>query len=88
MIEIKNLRKTYGDKTVLDIDSLTVKKGEILVVAGPNGSGKSTLLKIIAGVIKASEGTVVSEGEIFYTSLDSGLLVSPTRISQRALSGF
>lgn len=66
MIEIKNLRKTYGDKTVLDIDSLTVKKGEILVVAGPNGSGKSTLLKIIAGVIKASEGTVVSEGEIFY----------------------
>ncbi len=66
MIEIKNLKKIYGNKTVLDIDSLTVKKGEIFVVAGPNGSGKSTLLKIIAGVIKASEGSVLSKGEIFY----------------------
>ncbi len=66
MIEIKKLKKLYGDRTVLDIESLTVKKGETLIIAGPNGSGKSTLLKIIAGVIKETSGCVSSKGEIYY----------------------
>ncbi len=66
MIEIKNLTKEYGERTVLDIESLNVKKGETVVVVGPNGSGKSTLLKIISGVLPKTSGAVSSEGTINY----------------------
>lgn len=51
MIELKNVKKVYGERTVLSIDTLRIKKGEHLSLTGANGSGKSTLLKIIAGVI-------------------------------------
>ncbi len=44
--------------------SLSMKKGETLALVGLNGSGKSTLLKIIAGVLKATEGTVEVKGKI------------------------
>ena len=57
MIEIKGLKKIYGERTVLDIDSLTVKGGEVLALAGANGSGKTTLLKILAGLIKPDGGS-------------------------------
>lgn len=63
---ITDLKKSYGEKTVLSIDSLTVKKGETLAVTGPNGSGKSTLLKMIAGLIKPDGGTADGFGKILY----------------------
>ncbi len=66
MIKVTNLIKTYGDRTVLNIPSLTVNKGETLVVVGPNGSGKSTLLKIIAGVIEKNHGEISVNGEVYY----------------------
>lgn len=58
MIQVSNLCKTYGNKTVLKNISFQVKKGEILGVLGPNGAGKSTLIKIIACFIPASSGSV------------------------------
>lgn len=66
MIEIKNLTKKYGDRTVLNISALTVKKGETVVIVGPNGSGKSTLLKILAGVLSESTGEINTHGDIYY----------------------
>ncbi len=66
MIEIRNLKKQYRERTVLDIPLLTVKEGEILAVAGANGSGKSTLLRILAGTIKCSEGDMSLPGKILY----------------------
>ncbi|MBE6786447.1 MAG: ABC transporter ATP-binding protein [Ruminococcaceae bacterium] len=66
MIEIKNLRKAYGGRTVLDIEELHIKKGECVVLTGHNGSGKSTLLKILAGTEKKSEGSVITRGQIYY----------------------
>lgn len=66
MIEIKNLTKSYGDRTVLDIDSLSIKKGECIVLTGHNGSGKSTLIKILADVLKESSGSVKKEGRVYY----------------------
>ena len=68
MLELKKIKKNYGERTVLDISCLTVKKGETVAVVGPNGSGKSTLLKIIAGVIKSDSGTVKTDGKIYYLS--------------------
>ncbi len=66
MIEIKNLTKKYGDRTVLQINFLEVKKGETIVVVGPNGSGKSTLLKIISGILPKSSGEFSADGDIYY----------------------
>ena len=66
MIKLKNIKKTYGQRTVLDIDDLSFRKGEIVAVVGPNGSGKSTLLKIIADVIKSDAGTIEINSKIYY----------------------
>lgn len=66
MIEIKSIVKKYGKRTVLDVSSLTFRKGETVVIAGPNGSGKSTLLKILSGVIKAKKSDFSVNGRILY----------------------
>src|SRR4029450_8953400 len=47
MIEVRNLRKTYGSLEVLRDISFSVEKGEVVVVLGPSGSGKSTMLRCI-----------------------------------------
>ena len=54
----------YNDFVALSHVSFTVKKGEIVGLVGLNGAGKSTLLKIIAGVLKPTEGRVVTRGTI------------------------
>lgn len=66
MIKATNLKKSYGSREVLNINSLTVNKGETVVIVGPNGSGKSTLLKIIAGIIEKTEGKIECSGKIYY----------------------
>lgn len=66
MITLKIIKKTYGERTVLDIESLTFIKGETAAIVGPNGSGKSTLLKIIADTIKVDEGEIERNGKILY----------------------
>ena len=66
MIEIKNLKKTYRERTVLDIDKLIIDDGTILAVAGANGSGKSTLLRILACQLKATEGEIASPENSLY----------------------
>jgi len=66
MLEINDLKKIYGDRTVLNIDKLKMNKGETVVIVGPNGSGKSTLLKILSGVSTKSEGSFGFDGELYY----------------------
>ena len=49
MIEVKNLKKRYGNKLAVNDVSFTVENGEILGFLGPNGAGKSTTMNIITG---------------------------------------
>ncbi|MCK6684059.1 MAG: TOBE-like domain-containing protein [Thermoanaerobaculia bacterium] len=62
-IEIKNIKKRFGDFTALDGISLHVPAGELVALLGPSGSGKTSLLRIIAGLELPDEGTVLFEGE-------------------------
>ena len=61
-MHISNLKKTYGDRLVLDIPEYRFEKGVVYAVIGHNGSGKSTLGKILSGVEKADlPGSVCPE---------------------------
>lgn len=63
LLEINNLHKEYGDRTILDNISLNVNKGEVVVILGPSGCGKSTLLKCINGLEKIQGGDIRFKGK-------------------------
>lgn len=63
MIEIKNLKKSFGSKEVLRGVNLNIKNGITLVIIGRSGCGKSVLLKHIIGLLKPDEGEVLIEGK-------------------------
>ncbi|HLS75064.1 MAG TPA: ABC transporter ATP-binding protein [Actinomycetaceae bacterium] len=58
IIEIRNLRKTYGEKVAVDDVSLTIERGEIFGILGPNGAGKTTTVECLAGLRQADAGTI------------------------------
>ncbi|MBO0961738.1 sugar ABC transporter ATP-binding protein [Neobacillus sp. MM2021_6] len=62
IIEIKNIRKSFGSNTVLRDVSLTLMGGEICALLGENGAGKSTLMNILGGVHQMDEGTIIIDG--------------------------
>ncbi|MFJ3673507.1 ABC transporter ATP-binding protein [Streptomyces sp. NPDC090106] len=62
MIEAHELTKRYGDKTVVDRLSFTVKPGEVTGFLGPNGAGKSTTMRMIVGLDAPTSGSVTVNG--------------------------
>ena len=62
-IEIRNISKCYGNKTVVDNVSLTIPAGKITSFIGPNGAGKSTVLSIISRLLSADRGEVLLKNE-------------------------
>lgn len=56
MLEVSNIKKSYGRKTVLDHISFHAESGECVAIVGRNGCGKTTLMQILAGVIRPNEG--------------------------------
>lgn len=56
MIEISNVVKSFHHKEVLNIEQLTIHKGETVAVMGMNGAGKSTLIKLISGLFNQDQG--------------------------------
>jgi len=63
MIEITDLYKHFGDNKVLDGVSLTVNKGESMVIIGGSGTGKSVLLKSVLGLLTPDRGTILVNGK-------------------------
>lgn len=62
MVEVKNLRKKYGDRYAVDGISFSVKKGEIFGILGPNGAGKTTTLEMMETLRNIDEGTIFIDG--------------------------
>ncbi len=63
MLQLKNINKRFGSKTVAQDINLNVEAGEILAVLGRSGCGKSTLLKTIAGLVRPDSGEVWLNGD-------------------------
>src|SRR5437588_10048005 len=70
VVEVSNLTRAFGDRTVIDNLSFTIHRGETLVIMGGSGCGKSTLLRHIIGVMKPSAGSVKIFGEEITTMND------------------
>jgi polar amino acid transport system ATP-binding protein len=62
-VELRNVVKSFGSNEVLHKVSLTIERGQVVVVCGPSGSGKSTLLRCIIGLEKVQSGEVIVDGE-------------------------
>ncbi|OJU88236.1 ABC transporter ATP-binding protein [Candidatus Saccharibacteria bacterium 49-20] len=62
MVEVKDLKKRYGDKQAVDGISFTVKKGEIFGILGPNGAGKTTTLEMMETLRPIDSGVVKIDG--------------------------
>jgi phospholipid/cholesterol/gamma-HCH transport system ATP-binding protein len=63
VVEIKDLRFSFGDLEVLRGLSLGIPRGQVVAILGGSGSGKSTLLKLIGGQLRPDRGTVTVEGK-------------------------
>lgn len=66
MIKISNLSKSFTDKMVLKNLNLEIKDGEVFGLVGINGAGKSTLLRLMSGIYKADNGSILIDGEEVY----------------------
>ena len=62
MIEVTDLRKSYGNVEVIKGVDLTVHRGEVICIIGPSGAGKSTLLRCLNGLEHATSGRIVVNG--------------------------
>ena len=70
MLEVKDLRKRFGDNEVLKGVSLTLEKGEVLSIIGSSGGGKTTLLRCLNFLETANSGEIIVNGKSVYSATD------------------
>lgn len=91
MVEAQGLGKRYGRRWIFRNVEFRLGVGDALLVVGPNGSGKSTLLKVVAGLVPASAGRVLLEGDprraLGFAALDLNLYPHLTAREHLELAG-
>lgn len=70
MYELENIQQRYAQRCVLDIQALSVEKGEVLAVVGPSGAGKSTLLRLLNFLEPAFAGRMIFDGHAANPEID------------------
>lgn len=85
ILDISNLQKHYGQRTVVNIEALQINEGETIGLIGNNGAGKTTLFRMMLDLIRPDQGTILSRGEPISTQdrwkdytasyLDEGFLI-------------
>ncbi|MCL2153934.1 MAG: ATP-binding cassette domain-containing protein [Oscillospiraceae bacterium] len=63
---VTNLKKSFGDRLIVDLPSLTINHGDVFALWGRNGYGKSTFLRLLAGVLPCDEGRIQDRMSISY----------------------
>ena len=63
LVEVKNLKKNYGEKQAVKSISFKINENEILGLLGPNGSGKTTTIGMMLGLLKPTSGEILIEGD-------------------------
>jgi len=81
ILKIRNLKKIYNGRTVLDIESLNFQKRKIYAIVGPNGSGKTTLLNILNLLEKSDEGQISFYDQEITNKSNSDILESRRRMT-------
>ena len=71
ILEVSNIRKSFGKTEVLKDISFTLEKGEVLSIIGSSGSGKTTLLRCLNFLETIDNGKVVVDGEVLFDSADT-----------------
>ncbi|MEO0138348.1 MAG: ABC transporter ATP-binding protein [candidate division WOR-3 bacterium] len=66
VLELRNVEVKYGQKSVLRIPHLRIKRGEKIVVVGKSGSGKTTFVELLAGFVKPYKGEILLDGKSLY----------------------
>ena len=92
ILEVKDLKKSFGDHVVLESINTTVRKGEVIAIIGPSGCGKSTFLKtlnrmndLVDGV--RIDGKVLLDGEDIYDpSVDTTIRSEERRVGKECRS--
>lgn len=62
VVQIRNLTKRIGNKTIIDGLTFDVPKGEVFGFLGPNGAGKTTTIRMMVGLMSITEGEILIEG--------------------------
>ena len=83
MIELRHVEKYYGDLHVLQDISLSVRKGEVVVIIGPSGSGKSTLCRSINRLETIDSGEILLEGAPIPMSVLDNITLAPVDVLKK-----
>ena len=88
MINIKNVRKTYGSKdnptSAINNVSLKINDGDFIVLLGASGSGKSTFLNVVSGLERPDSGIVEYDGKKIHNSIELQAAISDSNIGSTA----
>ena len=87
VVQVDDIVRKFGDRAVIDHLSLTINRGETLVIMGGSGCGKSTLLRHIVGVMKPTSGSVKIFGEEITTMNDREIVAVRRRFGMLFQSG-
>ncbi len=83
LYSLRHVRQRYGPRTVLDLDSLDIQRGEVLAIVGPSGAGKSTLLRLLNFLEPPSAGSLTFDGAAIGSEPRLGVLRRVTTVFQR-----
>ena len=88
VLELKGVRKAYGDKVVLDKVDLHIERGDRIALVGPNGAGKSTLMRTLSGEEPADAGTRTEGHQVVmqYFAQDEATRLDPSLTVYETLS--
>jgi len=88
VLELKGVRRAYGDNVVLEHVDLIVERGDRIALVGPNGAGKSTLMRILAGVDRPDTGVRIAGHQVVtdYFAQDQAAVLNPAHTVYEEMS--